>query len=113
MPSWRNKPANRQHFNKRYTRQQQQTMQTTARAAVQRLYCDVLELWKDCANKPCKRHRRCASEPGACLKRGIASVPRHRLDALRAAVIAGGPRRIPPATHKEWGLRRTPLSSLA
>jgi hypothetical protein len=31
---------------------------------------------------------------------------------LEAQVIAGGPRRIPPATDMEWKLRRNPLSSV-
>jgi len=28
-------------------------------------------------------------------------------------VLAGGPRRIAPANHEEWGMRRTPLSTIA
>jgi len=112
MPSWRKKPTNRQDLNKRYTPRQQQALRNAARAATQRLYCDVLALWRGCANKECRRHLRCMGEPGACLKRGWKKVPRHRHDRLRAEVMAGGPRRIPTATHKEWGMRRYPLSSL-
>jgi hypothetical protein len=113
MPSWRNKPANRQYLNKRYTPEQQHAMDKAARAAVQRLYCDVLETWRACQTPRCKRHRRCAGDPQACLRRGVKGVPQHRLNDAEAEVLAGGPRRVAPATHTEWVLRRWPLSSLA
>jgi hypothetical protein len=113
MPSWRKKPANQHHLNKRYTPHQQQARYNAARTATQRLYCDVLDAWKGCRNKRCKRQRCCMGGAATCLKRALADIPQHRLDALRDEVIAGGPRRVPPATHKEWGLlRRYPISSL-
>jgi len=112
MPSWRTKPLNRNDLNKRYTPKQQQARRNAARAATQRLYCDVLALWKGCFNKRCKRQRSCMGEPAVCLKRTWSSIPRHRHNALRDEVIAGGPRRKKPATHIEWGLRRYPPSSL-
>jgi len=112
MPTWRNKPANRNDLNKRYTPYQQQVRRNAARAAVQRLYCDVLALWKGCPKKICKRQRSCMGEPAACLKRAWGSIPRHRHNELRDAVIAGGPRRIKPETHVEWAFRRYPSSSL-
>jgi hypothetical protein len=112
MPSWRNKPANRQHLNKRHTRKEQQAIHKAARATTQRLYCDVLELWRSCTKSKCRRHRRCACDPQICLRRGVAGVPQHRLNRASAAVLAGGPQRTPPATHMEWVQRRYPLSSL-
>ena len=112
MPTWRKKPANRLHLNKRYTPEQQQALQDTARAATQRLYCDLLERWRSCAKPSCKRHQCCNGDPRACLRRGIEKLPRHRFNKLRRKVIAGGPRRRPPSTHKEWILRAYPLSSL-
>lgn len=112
MPSWRNKPANRQYLNKRHTPKEQQALHNAARAAVQRLYCDVLELWRACKTPRCKRHRRCGGDAQACLRRGVKGVPQHRLNDAQAAVLAGGPRRIAPATHAEWVLRRQPPSSV-
>ncbi|HEX3502954.1 MAG TPA: hypothetical protein VHU22_06150 [Xanthobacteraceae bacterium] len=112
MPSWRKKPANRQYLNKRYTPSEQQALYNAALAATRRIYCDVLELWRSCTKPRCRRHRRCAGEPRACLRRVYNDLPSHRHDALQAQVIAGGPRRIPPATHVEWELRQSPLSSV-
>jgi len=112
MPSWRKKPPNRQYLNKRYTPAQQQALYDAALAATRRLYCDVLGLWRSCKSKACRRHRRCCGEPKACLRRVYSGLPKHQRDALRAQVIAGGPRRIPPATHTEWNVRRYPVSSV-
>ena len=112
MPTWRNKPANRQDLNKRYTPQQQQELRNAAKAATQRLYCDVLEIWRGCANKSCRRHLRCMGDPAACLHRGLKNIPQWRQHRAYTEVLAGGPRRIPPANHKEWGMRRTPPSTI-
>jgi hypothetical protein len=113
MPTWRKKPANRQYVNKRHTPQQQQEQRSAAKAATQRLYCDALELWRGCAGKTCRRHLRCMGDPAKCLDRGLRNVPRWRQDRAAADVLAGGPRRIAPANHKEWAMRRTPLSTIA
>jgi hypothetical protein len=112
MPSWRTKPPNRNDLNKRYTPKQQQARRNAALAATQRLYCDVLALWKGCRNKQCKRQRSCMGEPAVCLKAAWPGVPQHRHNEIREAVIAGGPRRKKPQTHVEWNLRRYPPSSL-
>jgi hypothetical protein len=112
MPTWRNKPPNREHLNKRYTPRQQQERRNAALAATRRLYCDVLQFWRGCEGKGCRRHLRCVGEPAACLKRGWANVSRKRQRWAFAEVVAGGPRRIPPANHSEWGLRRTPASTI-
>jgi len=112
MPTWRNKPANRQHLNKRYTPRQQQALYDAAKAATQRLYCDVLELWRGCAAKNCRRNLRCSGVPAACLKRGLDAIPAWRQGRAYADVLEGGPRHIPPANHTEWGMRRTPPSTV-
>jgi len=110
MPTWRNKPANWEYLNKRHT-PKQQALNNAAVSATQRLYCDVLCLWRTCSGKPCRRHRRCPGDPAACLRRGRAIIA--DIDAsVRAEVIAGGPKRLPPATHMEWIVRRYPPSSL-
>jgi hypothetical protein len=112
MPTWRNKPSNRQHLNKRYTPHQQQELYDAAKVATQRLYCDVLEIWRGCGDKKCRRHLQCKGNPAACLKSGSQTISRKRQRRAYTEVLSGGPRRVPPANHKEWGMRRTPLSTI-
>jgi hypothetical protein len=109
MPTWRNKPPNREYLNKRHSPAKQQALMNAAREATRRLYCDVLEVWRRCADKRCRRHLRCAGDATACFRRLDSSAIG---DATIDAVIAGGPRRLPPATHTEWGVRRWPPSSV-
>ena len=112
MPTWRNKPANRQYLNKRYTPAQKQERRNKALSAVRRLYCDVFKFWQKCPRKECRRYRRCTGAPYACLTRGWPSVPESLHEKARAEVIAGGPRRRPPADHTEWGFRQYPPWSM-
>ena len=112
MPTWRNKPPNRQYLNKRYTPRQQQQRYNAAKAATQRLYCDVLQFWRGCTGKGCRRHLRCMGDPAACLKRGWQNVSNKQRRWAFAEVRAGGPGRIPPANHKEWNMRHTPPSTI-
>jgi hypothetical protein len=112
MPTWRNKPPNRQYLNKRHTPQQQQELHDAAKAATLRLHCDVLELWRGCEGKRCRRHLRCAGEPAACLRQGWQNASQQRRRWAYGEVLAGGPGRVAPANHKEWGMRRTPPSSI-
>ncbi len=44
--------------------------------------------------------------------RGLPYVSQARRLKAQKAVIAGGPRRIAPATHIEWCLRRTELATV-
>ncbi len=113
MPTWRNKPANRGHLNKRYTPEQQQARSDAARDAVRRLYCDILELWKTCATGRCRRHRRCAGDSRACMRRVWSDIPRHRQRKIWAQVIAGGASKIPTANHAEYQMRHTPPDTIA
>jgi hypothetical protein len=111
MASSRNR-SNKQPFLKRRTFDEGQAQADAAHTATHRLYCDVLKFWRGCRNRPCKRHRRCAGEPTGCLMRNLAFVrPSARLKA-QDEVIAGGPRRLPPATHIERQVRRTELQNL-
>ncbi len=96
-------------FTKRRTVDEGLALADAAHAAVWRLYCEVFKFWRACRVKKCRRHRRCLGAPAPCLMRGLASVPEAERQAAAAAVIAGGPRRIPPATHLEWRVRREPL----
>ena len=113
MPSWRNKPSNKQNFLKRRTFEQGRAEFDAAHSATQRLYCDVLKFWRACSLRSCKRHRRCRGEPGQCLMRGLIRVPPSRRLTARQGVIAGGPRRIAPLTHVEWLTRRADLRTVA
>jgi hypothetical protein len=83
-----------------------------AHIATHRLYCDALRFWRHCPMRPCKRHRRCLGEPTGCLMRGLPAVPQPQRLKAQQEVIAGGPRRIAPATHIEWYLRRTELATV-
>ena len=113
MPSWRNKPPSKQDYHKRRTFEQGKAEIDAAHVATQRLYCEVLRFWRRCARRGCKRHRRCCGAPSGCLLRGLMFVPRSQRLRAQQHVIAGGPRRIAPATHIEWFVRRTDFTSVA
>jgi len=104
-------PADKQ-FLKRRTVDQGIKLADDAHAAVWRLYCDVFRFWRWCFAKPCKRHRRCSGEPARCLMQCLPSVPPAERPKARMKVIAGGPRRIPPASHMEYLVRRQELPAL-
>ncbi len=111
MPTWRKKPPNDHNVNKRSTAAQRATLADAAQAATARLYADVLFFfWGRCRHKKCRRHRHCLGEPLSCFARNKAEVSDVFYGGARYQVILGGPRRIPPANHVEWGMRRTPVS---
>ena len=99
-------------FQMRRSFEQGRKLVDDAHAATWRLYCEVFRFWRSCPSKPCKRHRRCAGEPAGCLMRGLPAVTQAAREAAEKAVIGGGPRRIPPATHMEYVVRRQPLPAL-
>ena len=110
MPSSRKKLPDQPDYLKRRTFEQGRAEVDAAHIATSRLYCDALSFWRHCSRRTCKRHRRCLGEPTGCLMRGLPSVPAAERLQAQQEVIAGGPRRIPPATHVEWQLRRTGLA---
>jgi hypothetical protein len=110
MPTWRNKPPNDHNFNKRSTAQARAALADAAQVATARLYNDVLDFWRLCLRKSCKRHHRCVGDPLACLRRNRASVAEHNHEPARSWVVLGGRSHIPPANHVEWGMRRTPAT---
>jgi len=112
MPIVRDKPPKLPNFTKRRTKEERWDIVDAARRETQRLYCDVLALWRQCPGKPCRRHRRCAGEPYACLLRGVAGLSPAQTAAAQAQAILGGPRRVAPANHDAWTLRRVPLADL-
>jgi hypothetical protein len=112
MPSWHNTPSTKQNYLKRRTFEEGKALADAAHIATQRLYCDALCFWRDCSQPGCRRHRRCCGAPTGCLRRGLIYVPPAQRLKAQKQVIAGGPRRIAPATHMEWFVRRTELRTL-
>jgi hypothetical protein len=112
MPS-EHKPSDRGNYLKRRTFEKSLAEVNAAHRATFRLYCDSLELWRRCRMRKCLRHRQClGDEPNMCFTRALPSVhPQARIEARRQ-VIKGGPRRIAPATHIEWFVRREELKAL-
>lgn len=98
----------RVNFYKRHTAEELAARRDAATLALCRIYCDVIGLWKACANKRCKRQRRCCGDTWPCLQRGRAGVPHGRRAKIIAAVRAGGPRRLPPINDLETQMRRDP-----
>jgi hypothetical protein len=98
----------RVNLNKRYTPEQHRARGSAARSALCRIYCNVMALWRGCANKRCKRHRRCLGKAGPCLERGRVGVPRGLHPKILAEVRAGGPARLAPINNLEWQIRRNP-----
>jgi hypothetical protein len=112
MPSRRDEPSNEQNFLKRRSFEQGRELVDAAHIATHRLYCDTLRFWRRCPWRTCRRHRRCVGEPTGCLMGGLPTVPQAERLKAQEEVIAGGPRRIAPATHIEWCLRRTELATV-
>ena len=112
MSTRRNKPSTKQNFHKRRSFEQGNAEIDAAHVATRRLYCDALRFWRRCPPRACKRHRRCCGEATRCLLRGLMFEPPSRRLEARKKVIAGGPRRILPATNVEWLVRRTDFQSV-
>jgi len=112
MTKARPKAPNEKEFTKRRSVEAGLTLADAAHSATWRLYCEVLALWRACRIKKCRRHRRCLGEPAACLLRALPTVPQARQLEAAKEVMEGGPRRLPPATHLEWNVRREPLLNL-
>jgi hypothetical protein len=74
-------------------------------AAIRRLYCESLPLWRTCTHSYCRRHRSCGGEAAACLKRSWPLMPADVQAHAYEQVRRGGPRRVRSATHIEWLLR--------
>jgi hypothetical protein len=112
MPASRTKPPDQPDFLKRRTFEEGKALLDAAHSATHRLYCETLRFWRHCPLRACKRHRRCVGEPTGCLLRNLRPLPGAQRLQAEKEVIAGGPRRIPPATHVEWFIRRTELHTV-
>ncbi len=96
------------NLHKRHTAAQITARRNAATVALCRIYCDVMALWRGCAIKRCKRHRRCRGDAWRCLQRGRGGVPRGMYPKIIAEVRAGGPTRVPPINNLETEMRRDP-----
>jgi hypothetical protein len=86
----------------------QKRQRDAAFAAIRRLYCESLPLWRTCTRGFCRRHRCCGGDGKVCLKRTWQVTPPDARQQACALVMRGGPRRVRPATHMEWELRGYP-----
>ena len=111
MARRRRKAGRRGLYYKRITPDEEVVQREAAFAAIRRLYAEVLPLWRSCRRGYCRRNRRCIGDIRACLKRAWPLTPPPLQERAHQAVMAGGPRRIPPATHTEWALRIYPPSN--
>jgi len=98
----------RVNLNKRHSPAQHVARHDAAVLALARIYCDAIESWRSCANKSCKRHRRCGGDAWPCLQRSKPQVPRGLYPRIVAQVRAGGPRRIAPINNIERDMRELP-----
>ncbi len=108
MTKRRKKSGRRGLHNKRLTPDEQVAQREAAFAAIRRLYAEALPLWRFCRRGYCRRHQQCSGEARHCLARGWPLMPAELQTQAFEEVIRGGPRRLPPATHTEWHLRRFP-----
>lgn len=111
MTKRRKKSKRRGLFNKRLTPDEQAAQREAAFAAIRRLYGEALPLWRFCPSGYCRRHQVCIGDVRTCLDRGWPRMPPERRTQAHDAVMRGGPRRLAPATHTEWRLRRFPPSN--
>jgi hypothetical protein len=112
MRSSPQRSQNEKQFTRRRSIDAGLALADAAHVATWRLYGEVLRLWRTCRIKQCRRHRRCLGEPTACLLRALPSVAQAQQLEAAKAVIAGGPRRVRPATQLEWKVWREPLPAL-
>jgi hypothetical protein len=112
MPSARNRDRGRRRVLKEAPNEFEEAKQRhRAFAAIKKLYCEALPLWRVCARGVCRRNKCCRGDPGACLNRGWKLFSVAEQNRAWRAVQHGGPRRVPPATAMEKGLRHYPSSN--
>jgi hypothetical protein len=102
------KSSRRGLFWKRRTPDDERAQREVAFAAIRALYAESLPLHRTCKRGCCRRHQRCAGEARACVKRTWPLMTPEVQQRAYEEVMRGGPRRLPPATHAEWGLRGYP-----
>jgi hypothetical protein len=113
MPSPRNRDRGRRRVLKKEPRDdfEHAKQRERAFAAIKKLYCEALPLWRVCARGFCRRNKSCRGEAEACLIRGWKLFPVAERNRAWREVGRGGPRRLPPQTALEKGLRHYPPSN--
>jgi hypothetical protein len=110
--SKRKKRGRRGFTNKRLAPDKREAHREAAFAAIRRLYAELLPLWSFCRRGYCRRHKQCGGKDvWPCLQRCWPLMPPEVQTWAYREVIAGGPRRVPPASRVEWDLRRYPPSN--
>ena len=61
---------------------------------MQRRYCEVLALWRDCGRHKCRRQQSCLGDANTCLKRGLDFVPHAVQRRARQEILAATPHNI-------------------
>ena len=112
MPSPRRRDRGRRRVLKEPPNEFEEVRQRNrAFAAISRLYCESLPLWRVCKRGVCRRNKCCRGNPDACLRRGWKLFSTAEQNRAWRAVQHGGPRHLPPATAMEKGLRHYPSSN--
>jgi hypothetical protein len=112
MPSLRNRDRGRRRVLKQAPNDFEEARQRHgAFAAIKKLYCESLPLWRVCQRGFCRRNKRCCGEAEACLKRGWKLFPVAEQNRAWRQVGRGGPRGVPPQTELEKRLRHYPSSN--
>jgi hypothetical protein len=62
---------------------------------LQRAYCDLFKMWRDCRYKLCRRYRSCRGDAGPCLMRAAKDMPRQQQWDARQQVLAALPQNAP------------------
>jgi hypothetical protein len=93
------------------TAEGQEAQRLAAFAAIRRLYCESLPLWRTCARGYCRRHHACGGDGAVCLKRTWPLMSPQLQQQAYELVRRGGPRGVHSATRREWILRGYPPSN--
>jgi hypothetical protein len=89
----------------------QSAQREAAFAAIRKLYCESLPLWRTCAQGYCRRHHTCGGDGHTCLTRAWPLMSKEVQERAFALVMRGGPQRIRAATRREQVLRGYPPSN--
>jgi hypothetical protein len=108
MGGRRRKRRERSRYSDAATEAGRKQQRDAAFAAIRRLYCESLPLWRSCARGFCRRHRCCGGDGAVCLPRTWPLMPPEVQQRAHDLVWNGGPRRVRAATHMEWVLRGYP-----
>jgi len=108
MIARRRKKRGRSRYIDAATEAGQEAQRKAAFAAIRRLYCESLPLWRTCSRGYCRRQRSCRGDGAGCLPRTWPLMPADVQQRAYDLVRRGGPRRVRSATHMEWVLRGSP-----